>query len=1328
MVQLSPAFVPAHLMGLAVHPENALKFDFLVHQGDGHLNPAQKQVEYTKLIKYFLASLTIPDQDQWVNLSPYEHHRIIPESFGQTEMGRDLLEQDYLLKQISSSLMFPESGLGKSFWDEIYKRAWKQFHTPQGPVKTFNKVWIVPDKTTVFVSQNTAYVVQSHLKVMLEEDYLATIKGTSPFILASPKVKKRETSPLLMQSMLRQIILPALEQEVNQGKNFAPLRQIVSSMVLATWYKKALKDSIIGRVYADKDKVSDLNTDRLTLNPQQIYQQYLKAFKKGVYSYIKEDQDKYSRQRVPRKYFAGGFARLGVESIINPAMSSADETLQAKRVIKGALNDLDETTVVMGPDLHLKADDAGMISPKNGSRIFSIILNFLIPLIVISGVVYLTNDFVAQLFQESRESREREQLGIEAEHFLTGGIISPELFHVPGIDNPNKVLTDLKVHKYVGDRYVAPDFNEDHFALPGHSLSELDLIKKVLVRFRGVPWDRDFLASHFKIQFEGNFGNNRTVVLALASWINKTLYAGMDSIGGDAKRTFERRFGSTVVFRINDVDQPLFLFQDLGAGYFIDLNPKIFEPANIPRLILGLVRAFRKIEATNQPSLGMDFTDTDQSAWSQLFMLFARHGIHYTHMYKYFYEAYALRGQNHMDPNTGWNKDASAGDDLRRAFEQKLHARQDFIIQQDESRAMSSSNQKGQIRDTLEPALPNADMAAVAVDPHSGQRIPIDVYLKAEEKIKPEMREFVILVSRFDISSLGFLSELNHKDGFYYTKGKWVYKGISALGNGLPRLTFADKADVWETIPEGHLHSVVLPDAQDFEGGMSLRQFMLLIKTKNPPRFSLILKNPPPAGIPFKRLYYKGVDAYLVGECDPIYLGGINQALKDPEVDAIYNPLRPRLDNIWERAQDGQHFRLKQDVMIHERQIRKLAGPHAEVVWDTISKARWLEEAGYTLTHGPLGTLDLDKSILYLKISNTPNAQPFALNNSDFLGFKFPLNASAAMIAAQNSDSAMIEASKIAGMRYVEFMKFVNLNPMMALESLRDRWSRLLESNRILADQVQNHRKAVHRLKIAIVYKAVQDYRRKPMELFFKIELSKYPHGLLARARSVTMENLNDWYRILEVEHGIYSMVIEYGFVPPIIRELQGDIKRAIAQRNLIGATQEAIKILAASSGKEYTKPDVSKASLLAWVPEKTYISNDRLITAVLKLQEARGKRYLIPDPSGSDPDPFTMAITTLRDEVLVKRFQISEFLGSKEAAEDYLKQQGINFAMSSQEHTGGIDLNAAHMGMSVTGQSGTLQISDQDAAQLSGLQGLHLRIISIKPAARQPILASLNI
>jgi len=97
MVSLSPTFNPPIIKGITIHPENPLLFDFIVHPGDDHLEGQELKEESTKLIKYFMASLTVPEDQMWVNLSPYEKDRIVPSSLGETDMGRDLLAQDYLL-------------------------------------------------------------------------------------------------------------------------------------------------------------------------------------------------------------------------------------------------------------------------------------------------------------------------------------------------------------------------------------------------------------------------------------------------------------------------------------------------------------------------------------------------------------------------------------------------------------------------------------------------------------------------------------------------------------------------------------------------------------------------------------------------------------------------------------------------------------------------------------------------------------------------------------------------------------------------------------------------------------------------------------------------------------------------------------------------------------------------------------------------------------------------------------------------------------------------------------------------------------------------------
>ena len=76
MVKLSSAFNPLVLKGIKVYPDNPFRFDFVLSQGDkestvgADRDPPFLKQESTKLIKYFLAALTTPEKDMWVNLSP----------------------------------------------------------------------------------------------------------------------------------------------------------------------------------------------------------------------------------------------------------------------------------------------------------------------------------------------------------------------------------------------------------------------------------------------------------------------------------------------------------------------------------------------------------------------------------------------------------------------------------------------------------------------------------------------------------------------------------------------------------------------------------------------------------------------------------------------------------------------------------------------------------------------------------------------------------------------------------------------------------------------------------------------------------------------------------------------------------------------------------------------------------------------------------------------------------------------------------------------------------------------------------------------------------
>ncbi|MCK5342732.1 MAG: hypothetical protein KAR20_04980, partial [Candidatus Heimdallarchaeota archaeon] len=307
MVGLSPVFNPAIVTGIKIYPDNPLQFDFIIDIGDDQLQGEALRKESQKLINYFMATLTVPEDEMWVNLSPYEKDRIIAEGLSYTEMGRDMLAQDYMLKQLTASLMYPEKDFGKEFWNRVYSKAQAEYGTTEIPMNTFNKIWIVPDEAVVYVNDTNVFVVENHLKVMLEEDYLALESnvGSTKHGLGNITKDDIEAVSGVSGEIIREVLLPEIEKEVNEGKNFSNLRQMYNSMLLATWYKKNLKESLLGQIYADKNKVNGIELDDKEMK-QKIYDRYVEAFEKGVYNYIKEDIDSVTQEIIPRKYFSGG--------------------------------------------------------------------------------------------------------------------------------------------------------------------------------------------------------------------------------------------------------------------------------------------------------------------------------------------------------------------------------------------------------------------------------------------------------------------------------------------------------------------------------------------------------------------------------------------------------------------------------------------------------------------------------------------------------------------------------------------------------------------------------------------------------------------------------------------------------------------------------------------------------------------------------------------------------------------------------------------------------------------------------------------------------------
>jgi len=291
MVNPSPSFVPVMLKGMTLYPDDPLRFDFIIDSGNSGFADVQIKQESNRLVKYFLAAMTAPQIDLWVNLSPYEANKIIPDELGKTELGRDMLAQDYILKQLAASLVHPDRKSGKEFWARLSREGGDR-SGGERTANAFNKVWIIPEEAVVCETGNSVYIVKTRLKVMSDADYEA---------MRHNSVRKGNNTA----GILRAVIIPEIEREVNEGSNFALLRQIYQSLILAQWYKETIKNNLLSETYIEKNKIKGVDLSDPTVKDR-IYQQYVDAFKKGVFELTRQEQDRFSGDIAIRRYFSGG--------------------------------------------------------------------------------------------------------------------------------------------------------------------------------------------------------------------------------------------------------------------------------------------------------------------------------------------------------------------------------------------------------------------------------------------------------------------------------------------------------------------------------------------------------------------------------------------------------------------------------------------------------------------------------------------------------------------------------------------------------------------------------------------------------------------------------------------------------------------------------------------------------------------------------------------------------------------------------------------------------------------------------------------------------------
>lgn len=269
------------LRGLKFDSSSPQEISFLVDAAGKELGAE----DYEKLIRYFLAALTMPEDDLWVNLSPYESNRIMNLTLAKTELGKLMLEQDLQLKSRASMLTNPSTELGKVIWN---------VNDSSKIAQALSKVWISPKEAHLFETESTVWIDKSSLKVESNSTILA------------------------------QDYLPSLEFEVNKSKGFAELRQAYNSIILATWFKNKYSKGFF-ESYLNQKNIRQIDLAPIGIK-EKVYDKYLFSFNNGEYDIVMKTTDSNSGRLQKEKYLAGGInfkVQNDVDHIDEESMASA---------------------------------------------------------------------------------------------------------------------------------------------------------------------------------------------------------------------------------------------------------------------------------------------------------------------------------------------------------------------------------------------------------------------------------------------------------------------------------------------------------------------------------------------------------------------------------------------------------------------------------------------------------------------------------------------------------------------------------------------------------------------------------------------------------------------------------------------------------------------------------------------------------------------------------------------------------------------------------------------------------------------------------------------
>ncbi len=207
----------AFLSGVKLKGDN-LVFFWKDEKGQiGEISDSQTK----KVLSYFYSALAIPDKNRWVDLFVLNTDQdVMGPGLEWTELGYTMIDADLRMKVKINELMDPDNKVGAELWGKLADLGVSSF---------MPRFWMVPGEIKFYSDKDSVYIRSARIDVKVEVEDKGLNKGLRE------EIKK----------ILKETIVPVLGEEINKGPEFAELRKVYYSMILASWVKRRTSDGLV---------------------------------------------------------------------------------------------------------------------------------------------------------------------------------------------------------------------------------------------------------------------------------------------------------------------------------------------------------------------------------------------------------------------------------------------------------------------------------------------------------------------------------------------------------------------------------------------------------------------------------------------------------------------------------------------------------------------------------------------------------------------------------------------------------------------------------------------------------------------------------------------------------------------------------------------------------------------------------------------------------------------------------------------------------------------------------------------------------------------------